>query len=1365
MRTSFGKSVLLFLGIACAFFSSADADTLEEAFHSPPSSARPWVYWFWMNGNITKEGITADLQAMHDTNIGGVLIMHVGAGIPPGPVRFFSPEWRDLFQFAVAEADRLGLEVAMNACDGWTGTGGPWIKPEEAMMKLAWTETDLTGPGHKSVVLKQPKTNLQVYHDIAVLAFPTPSLERPSPAITAPKVTASDPNCQVGHLVDGDLSTIANVNPAGGFPWIQFEFKEPATVRGIQFTTQTSGNLGGNAKVQVSDDGKVFHTIGEATFGWRCNIETITISFNEASARIFRILFPPNRFRLAELQLLREGRVNNWELKAGFARRWGHGADAPHFSWRQASFHTETRSADPDWARQPGRDFITVDQVLDLTDHMDPQGKLDWDIPAGRWTVQRIGYTPTGEENGPGSIEGTGLEPDALGPNGVATAFSHFLAKLLRDVGPLAGSTLRYGHIDSWETGEQNWTKTFRREFRQRRGYDMTPYLPVMAGGRIVGGLEAAERFLWDVRRTVADLLADNYYGQMREVCHRHHVLFQTEGAGAQQFLFDPITYQQQADLPMGEFWVTEGRIRPDCKAASSVAHIFGKRFVGAESFTSGWTQARWTQHPYSLKALGDEALCQGVNRFVFHRYAMQPWIGVRPGMTMGPWGIHFERTNTWWKSGRAWMQYLTRCQSLLQRGRFVADVLYFTGEGVPNYLGSRSELTPPLPQGFDYDACNSHVLLNMVAVRNGHLVLENGMEYRVLLLPNRLVMTPVLLERVRELVEAGAVVVGPKPVRSPSLVGYPECDERVRKAADVLWGKTRTGSLDEEQNHEVDRTVGLGRVFSGLSFAEIFHRLELLPDVEHSLSESDALRYIHRRDAETDWYFMSNPARSPVEATCAFRVLERRPELWYPETGERRRPAVYRQDAGRTILPLRFEPGESFFVVFRDAFSDNAIQQVSRNNQVVLSTNLVERRTTRILPLRKSETALEPVHALYPNVNGTFTVSFWVKPSATIALPQRSDSGIAGGKGQRFVLFPEQGQIAYGEGHASAGISVGTNGICVFEHSARYFPARLVHKQSITDWVHVALVYEQNAPRLYVNGEKVATATTSTHTVHPCRDSQRKNGVEHQLFRVLAHPASIDEIKAFADHSHLRLRDWPDIALSLDLNDETSALIWKPGQYTCITAEGNAIEFEITPDELLEPLEIKGPWLIQFPPETSVSNSVVFPKLTSWTEHERPSVKYFSGTATYVKQFVVPDGLLAPNRRVYLDLGDVQVIAAIELNNKNLGTLWKPPFRVDVTKAIQFRDNTLKVAVTNLWPNRLIGDEQFPTDASYGPVGVAGRILQWPEWLQQNSPRPEPRRHTFASWKHYEKDSPLLTSGLLGPVTLKSALECSLNP
>jgi hypothetical protein len=475
-----GLSALLCASVAIP----AEMD-LAKDFSRPPASARPWVYWFWLNGNITSNGITADLEALARAGLGGVLIMEVDQGAPVGPVPFMGPEWRQLFKHVVAEAGRLGLEVNMNNDAGWNGSGGPWIKPEQSMQTVVVTATNLEGGGRFEGLLAQPKTVRQYYRDIAVLAFPTPG---------------------------------------------------------------------------------------------------------------------PHR-------------IDNFQVKAGYQV----GGVGPAAKTNLSPAMVIERS-----------------RIMDLSLQMDKGGRLAWDVPPGQWTVLRFGHTSTGVENAPSPASGRGLECDKLSKQGIEANFAGMMAKLIADVGPAAGQALAATHIDSWENGAQNWTAAMRDEFRQRRGYELLPFLPVLTG-RVVESLEVSERFLWDWRQTISELVVENYAEHLQTLAHRHGLRLSIEAYGGP---CDDAPYAGRADEPMSEFWIGGGAFET-CKEMASAAHTYGRRILGAESFTAA-DQERWLEHPGSIKALGDRAFCDGVNRFVFHRYALQPWLEYRPGMTMGPWGLHY---------------------------------------------------------------------------------------------------------------------------------------------------------------------------------------------------------------------------------------------------------------------------------------------------------------------------------------------------------------------------------------------------------------------------------------------------------------------------------------------------------------------------------------------------------------------------------------------------------------------------------------------------------------------------------------------------------------------------------------------------
>ena len=543
------KQIPLLVGLLAALVVGA-ADSLEKNFSHPPAAARPWVYWFWNNANVTSNGITADLEAMQRVGIGGVLIMDVLERFAPprGTAEFMNPEWQRLFQFSVQEAVRLGLEINMANGPGWCGSSGPWITPELSMQMLVSTNLVVTGPTNFSAVLPLPNFGAGKQHH------------------------------------DGFDSTVKYDDNYGDIAVLAF----PETADGV----------------------------------------------------------------------------------------------------------------------------VSPDAVIDLTKKIDAAGRLEWTAPAGRWIVHRLGHTTTGSSTRPPVAGGNGLECDKLSAAGMDTHFAGMMAKLIQTAGPLAGKSLVATHIDSWEVGSQNWTPSLLREFQQRRGYDPLPFLPCVTEAvrekingqastrylRTIGNSVQAARFRWDFAQTIAELLAENYSGRLAELAHQHGLRYSLEGY---ELPFgDQFTYTARADEPMTEFWTgykfNAGYRDARAGQASSVAHVYGRAIVGAEAFTSRENEM-WKATPADIKALGDFEFCAGVNRFVFHRYAHQPYLDRFPGATMGPWGLHYERTQTWWEMSGAWHEDLARCQYLLRQGKFVADLLYLRTEN-PNQ--KQFEPNPPPPAG-----------------------------------------------------------------------------------------------------------------------------------------------------------------------------------------------------------------------------------------------------------------------------------------------------------------------------------------------------------------------------------------------------------------------------------------------------------------------------------------------------------------------------------------------------------------------------------------------------------------------------------------------------------------------------------------
>jgi hypothetical protein len=1362
------KRTILFLILTALAFGlyAGSVSDLERGFLHPPDSARPQIFWFWINGNITSNGITADLEAMKRVGIGGVVIMDVDQGTPKGPVTFLSPQWLDLFRHTCAEAQRLGMQVDMNNDAGWCGSGGPWITPELSMQKVVWSETTLEGPRHFDGVLDQPpsyviKSNAApkgpvsmgsgaqssaqedaaqntasntntFYRDIAVYAFPTPPGDTFKMSDSSPKITASvmDTNFDAAKLLDGNPKTAVTLpRPEGGKPqFLQIEFPQPYKARTLMLAMRgLAAHESCHGALQISDDGVTFKTVHEL----EPEAAPIWVNLGTLESRYYRIVFTSAdpvilRLDIAELELSPTYRIDDIEEKALFVCN----KDYPERTNKPVL---------------PEGFAIPRDRIVDLSSHLRPDGRLDWDVPAGNWTVMRFGRTSTGRNNHPAREGGFGLECDKLSKEAARVMFDGLMARLVKEVGPLAGKSLTATHIDSWEVGSQNWTPKFREEFQHRRGYDPVPFLPVMSG-RVLDNLDVSERFLWDLRQTVSDLIAENYAGELRKQANARGLKLTVEAYDGNPS--QDLTYASQVDIPTAEYWTSPPyALSYACVEMASAAHVYGKPIVECEAFTATDSE-KWLGHPFAIKPFGDWAFCHGINRFILHRYALQPWTNPNraPGMSMGPWGQHFEREQTWWEQSKAWLEYVARCQYLLQQGLFVADICLLAPENSPQQWQTPGR-TKERP-GYNFDACPADAVLTRMSVKNGRLVLPDGMSYRVLVLPDVDTMSPRLLSKIEDLVRAGATVIGPKPAKAPGLSGYPKSDADVKRIADALWGDCDGKAVQE-------RAVDKGRIIWGKTPQEVLAGTGLPMDFAGlPTTYTNSLRFIHKTIGDVDIYFVANRFSQAEDAVCAFRVSGKRPELWHADTGLIELPAVYNDVDGTIRLPLRLDPFGSVFVVFKksERVEPDRITSVTRNGAPVLDTAFVP----RVFPT-------DPTNDLV----STFTEAVWVRPDIEIDLPPEANTGDAAMHYNRNdALYPPPGHDIYGDlTHSGSGLDVGLNGVCVTEHSDGLFATPLVFAAPITNWTHVAVVYRDNQPSLYLNGKFVHTGLRSTFTAH-CGV-----GVKH-IRGMAPFRGAFGEFEKFdralteseiADLGRsMPIPKTPAETVPVELIREKDRQIlgqaWLPGSYNCKTAEGKILQFNV--GSLPEPADLSSSWDVEFPPNWGAPEQIKFDHLISWSEHSDPGVKYFSGTATYTKTFRLPANLYGSDLRLYLDLGRVAVIAQPQINGHDLGILWKPPFRADLTKFLKPGENKLEIKVTNLWPNRMIGDEFLPDDSDRNADGT---LKSWPSWLESDQ-KSSTGRYTFTTWRLWKKDSPLQQSGLIGPVKIIPAKEISIN-
>ena len=944
--------------------SHVAASSLEAAFQKPPAAARPWVYWYFMDGNLTREGLTADLRAMHEAGIGGAIFLEVDLGIPRGPVRFMSDEWLALFEHAVREAEQLGIEIALGSGPGWCGTGGPWVTPEQSMQHLVCSETNVLGPIRFDSVLARPMPRAPFFGE-------------------------------------------ATLTPESSKQWREF-YRDVAV---IAFPTPQ-----GNQRL-------------------------------------------PNITELAIYQR------------------------APYSSSPGVKSSLASTRLPQGW---PQDECIPSDSIVDLSDKVGENGHLRWDVPPGGWTILRYVRTSTGQMTRPAPTPGLGFETDKFTPAALDAHFNQFAGRIIRRVGTAKRGKggLTTLHFDSWEMSAQNWSRGFRREFEKRRGYDPLRFLPAFTG-RVVDSVEITERFLWDLRQTAQELVLQSHVARLRELAHKHRLGFSIE-----PYDMNPsadLTLGSVADVPMGEFWWSGFDTAYSIFEAASIAHTGGKTVVGAESFTSEPGE-NWKAFPGNIKSAGDWAFAAGVNRIVFHRYQHQPWLDRWPGMRMGPYGVHWERTQTWWPMVHAYHEYLARCQHMLRQGSAVADILFLAPEGAPHvFRAPPSAITGDLPDrlGYNFDGCAPETLMARGRPRSGKIHFPGGTSYSMLVLPEVETMTPTLLKKVSEILRSGVPVVGLAPRRSPSLSGYPACDQEVQILArrlwspqggrSVLWDESYRGqpstppkpALDSAQWIWADegdpiRSAPLGTRFfrrsiemplqpferamlyitadntfsafingtpfaKGSTFKNVYdfdmakllrpgtneflvavenggpnpNPAGLIASIEVSLNdgnklvwstdkrwtvgasrseqssaarelgpvgsspwgvpqpaaqeqlisvaypdyqklasvlkgrglppdfESDApIRYTHRRAGKLDVYFLANRSGETVNARCAFRVANRKPELWHPVTGERRQLRAFESAGGQTRVEIRFEPFESAFVVFRERAAPSPIRK-----------------------------------------------------------------------------------------------------------------------------------------------------------------------------------------------------------------------------------------------------------------------------------------------------------------------------------------------------------------------------------------------------------------------------------------------------
>jgi hypothetical protein len=921
------KKLIFFSSLFFLFLTATAQDALQLKFNTPPAIARPRVWWHWMNGNITKEGIQKDLDWMERSGIAGFQNFDASLFTPvmvKNKLTYMTPEWKDAFAFTTALAKSKNLEMAIAGSPGWSVTGGPWVSPEDAMKKYVWSEQIIKGGQLINVQITKPSyvtgpmqntpfaeggfgegatKKQEFYKDIAVIAFPLSSND----LITMnkkPIVTSSGGVFSFNDLNDGDLENFTYLPPkkVGEEIWIQYEYPEAIDIASVTLANEGYGELavfnGG------PDNRSLTYSINGTDFFNLCKIpgtitSQTTLSFIPVKAKYIRLCYitlppadpgigalfgmrastEPTGIKVSEFNVFSTPRINLFETKAGFE------------PYKEEQKIISYKPSGP-----------SPDQVVDLSTLMKEDGTLNWNAPSGDWIIYRFGYSLTGKKNHPASPEATGLEVDKLDRNAVTRYLENYLDQYKDATKGLMGKDgLSHMVLDSYEAGHMTWTHDMFDMFKSKRGYDMHPWMPVLVG-RIVGDLQQSEKFLWDFRKTIGELIVENHYELIGDLLAKRGMKRYTEShENGRIYLADGMDVKRKADIPMAAMWQPgalasgtdeEIRSRADIRESASVAHLYGQNIVAGESMTT--VGNFFSPHPGSLKRTADMEMASGLNRFVIHTSVHQPIDSLLPGFSLGPFGQWFTRQETWAEQAKAWTDYLSRSSFMLQQGKFVADVLYYYGENT-NITSQFNKSLPNIPSGYEYDFANATVLIETVKPENKKLVSPSGMKYSILVLDTSAKqMTLKVLQRLVYFAKAGIQITGQGPISTPSLA-------------------------DDVQVFE--KTLKELKSFSTVQFnqdiKEQLRRLTISEDIVINNNQAEIL-YVHRKLDDREIYWLNSRSSSNNNATISFRVHGKKPMKFNPETGEISELS-YTMKNGRTNLDLTFTPWDAYFIVFEE--------------------------------------------------------------------------------------------------------------------------------------------------------------------------------------------------------------------------------------------------------------------------------------------------------------------------------------------------------------------------------------------------------------------------------------------------------------
>ena len=1116
------------------------SNPLVTGFLSPPKAARPSAYWLWLNGYVNRNYLETELKQFSEKGIGGLCIFDMGArgdtkAAPPAGPPYMSDEFISNIAYTLKHAARFNLDVQLAACSSWD-LGGSWVQPRHASMGLYHTKIRLKGPADYDKVLplpklppkspKNPDGKPAFLKNVAVLAIPEANRQ------PAHEFIFKLPRTDIHRIDHVTLYNAPSDNPKryGEFHLFTKDFS----------VAVSTDSLEEQSFVEIIRD-----RLKPNTNPQRFNFEPVDARY--VRLRIYNGYNTNfNMIQLAEFEVY-DTSGNNVAASKEIDRAkdsaliiLSNSQRASDTKWNADNLNDGQKTGPTGTWLSTGLPPLVIkdrSQIIDLTKLINTEGRLTWKIPPGQWTIIRFVCANTGENLKVPSPNSDGLATDHFSHKATREFIQYLTTRLKEKLGDLRSTPLKQLYLPSYEVRGATWTPDFIEQFTKYCKYNMTPFLPALAGC-IIENEDINSRFLYDYRKMLGDLLVDAYYRTASETANRAGLGIEAEAGGpgppVHQVPVDALKALGSIDEMRGEFWPFRQQRSQlwVVKETACAAHIYGRQRVHMEAFTGF---RHWQDGPFDLKPSADRAFCEGMNHVVWHTSSHQPPEAGKPGWVYGA-GSHLTPNLTWWPKAKPFIDYLSRCSFMLQQGLFVADVCYYYGDQGFNFVPAK-HIDQSLGYGYDYDVTNAEVILSRMSVKNGRFTLPDGMQYELLVLPDRKDMNLQVLQKIKELVKAGGTVVGPKPTQSNGLTDYPIHDQQVKQLAESLWGNC-------DGKNVLERRYGKGKIIWGRSLRDILLSHRIGPDFHYTSIKKDTdLDFIHRRTSQADIYFIRNKKMRREFVNTYFRVSAKTPELWMPDTSAILKQPVYEQTPEGIRVPLQLAPSGSLFVVFR-----------------------------------------KPVSRL--------------------------------------------------------------------------------------------------------------------------------------------HLASLD----------------PGINATTVTENKVLLTAFKNGSYKMKTSIGRTIEIEI--NRIPSAIQLKGSWKVYFTPGWGAPASATFAELKSWTEHENPGIRNYSGTACYKKNFRIPRQWFKKDKKIYLDLGDLWSLGEVTLNGRSLGILWKPPYRIEITKAARPGQNKLEIEITNTWANRLVGDTKLPPEKRYCRTNITRSGTPGIAW----------------------KDIPLRPSGLMGPVQLVPAVEKTIN-